>query len=166
MLGLDRFYADLTDLGSRWQNVQASLGKVVFTNGCFDILHAGHVAYLEEARSLGDYLVVGLNSDQSVKRLKGKSRPIVPFDHRALVLTGLKAVDLVVGFDEDTPRNLIHFLKPYVLVKGGDWSVDQIVGGSFVLESGGEVHSLQFKGGLSTTNIVDTIRRLPPEGPD
>lgn len=129
--------------------------KVVFTNGCFDILHKGHVTYLNEAKRQGDMLVVGLNSDLSVKRLKGKKRPINKELDRKFVLENLKAVDKVIIFTEDTPLNLILELKPNVLVKGGDWSVDQIVGGKEVLSWGGEVKSLNFIDGYSTTKIIE-----------
>ncbi len=131
--------------------------KVVFTNGCFDILHKGHVAYLNEAKSNGDLLVVGMNSDQSVRNLKGHPRPFVSQEDRKYILENLKAVDLVLIFDEPTPLELIKTVKPDVLVKGGDWSVDQIVGGREVLSWGGEVKSLSFVDGSSTTNIVDKI---------
>jgi len=132
--------------------------RVVFTNGCFDILHAGHVAYLEEAKSLGDYLVVAINDDASVRRLKGKDRPIVRLEDRMAVLAGLAAVDWVVPFSDDTPLALIEDLLPDVLVKGGDWAPEQIVGSDVVIRHGGEVRSLQFREGRSTTGIVETIR--------
>lgn len=131
--------------------------KIVFTNGCFDILHAGHVAYLNEAKEQGDLLVVGLNSDASVKRLKGEERPINSEKERKFVLENLKAVDLVEIFEEDTPLNLIKEVCPNVLVKGGDWAIDQIVGSDFVLKNGGEVKSLTFVDGFSTTNTIDKI---------
>jgi D-beta-D-heptose 7-phosphate kinase/D-beta-D-heptose 1-phosphate adenosyltransferase len=131
--------------------------KVVFTNGCFDILHIGHARYLEEAKALGEYLVVGVNSDDSVKRLKGEKRPIVPEVERAELLCCLKAVDACVIFHEDTPYNLIKEICPDILVKGGDWAVDQIVGHDVVLEAGGEVKSLSFTEHHSTTNIVEKI---------
>ena len=128
--------------------------KIVFTNGCFDILHAGHVCYLEEARELGDRLIVGLNSDSSVSRLKGDSRPVIPQQERALVLAALECVDCVVIFEQDTPSELIELICPDVLVKGGDWAVKDIVGSDFVLSRGGEVHSLAFKEGLSSSAIL------------
>lgn len=131
--------------------------KIVFTNGCFDILHAGHVSYLNEAKQQGQYLFVGLNSDASVKRLKGTSRPINSEKERKYVLENLKAVDFVEVFDEDTPLELIKEVCPGVLVKGGDWSPDQIVGSQFVLEKGGKVKSLSFKEGFSTTGTIDKI---------
>ena len=131
--------------------------KVVFTNGCFDILHVGHLRYLQDARALGDFLIVGLNSDASVKRLKGSQRPIQNEKDRAEILLGLSCVDAVVIFDEDTPLELIQKVRPEVLVKGGDWKVDQIVGSDFVLSQGGEVHSLPFHQGRSTTSIVEKI---------
>jgi len=132
--------------------------RIVMTNGCFDILHAGHVGYLEEAKALGDQLVVAVNDDVSVARLKGPSRPITPLADRMAVLAGLAAVDWVVPFSEDTPAALIERLKPDVLVKGGDWQVDQIAGADFVLGSGGEVRVLEYKPGRSTTAIIDAIR--------
>lgn len=128
--------------------------KVVFTNGCFDILHVGHVRYLAEAKSCGDLLVIGLNTDASVQRLKGPTRPIQIEQDRAEILSHLNSVDYVVLFDEDTPLELIEAIKPNVLVKGGDWKSDQIVGGSFVLSIGGQVRSLQFIEGRSTTAII------------
>ncbi len=131
--------------------------KVVFTNGCFDILHAGHVSYLNEAKSLGDILVVGLNSDASVKRLKGEQRPINSEKERAFLLENLKAVDFVFIFTEDTPLELIKAVSPNVLVKGGDWKPEQIVGSDVVLSSGGEVKSLTFVDGFSTTDTIEKI---------
>ena len=133
--------------------------KVVFTNGCFDIVHVGHLQMLAEAKKQGDYLVVGLNSDASVKRLKGESRPINNEFDRKFFLENIKSVDEVVIFEEDTPFELIKKLKPNVLVKGGDWPIEQIVGGSFVLENGGEVKSLIFKDGYSTTNIIEKVQK-------
>lgn len=132
--------------------------KIVFTNGCFDILHKGHVSYLNEAKKLGDLLVIGLNSDASVKRLKGPERPINNEIDRQFVMKNLKAVDFVEIFEEDTPLNLILTLKPQVLVKGGDWKIDQIVGGKEVIANGGEVFSLNFVDGYSTTSIITKIQ--------
>jgi D-beta-D-heptose 7-phosphate kinase/D-beta-D-heptose 1-phosphate adenosyltransferase len=131
--------------------------RVVFTNGCFDLLHPGHVTYLEAARDLGDLLVVGLNSDESVRRLKGPARPILPQDDRAAVLAGLRSVDYVVVFGEDTPLALIEALLPDVLVKGGDWAVDRIVGREVVEAAGGRVAALPFVEGSSTTGIVERV---------
>jgi rfaE bifunctional protein nucleotidyltransferase chain/domain len=128
--------------------------KVVFTNGCFDLLHIGHIRYLQEARTKGDLLVVGLNADASVKRLKGPTRPLQIEADRAEILAALACVDLTVLFEEDTPENLIKLVKPDVLVKGGDWKPEQIVGGPFVQSYGGLVLSLQFVQGRSTTNIM------------
>ena len=132
--------------------------KVVFTNGCFDILHRGHVTYLNEAKAQGDFLIVGLNSDDSVKRLKGPERPINSEEDRKFVLENLKAIDAVVIFTEDTPYNLIKEISPNVLVKGGDWSVDQIVGSDLVMANGGEVKSLNFVDGFSTTKTISQIK--------
>ena len=128
--------------------------RVVFTNGVFDLLHPGHVTYLEEARGLGDRLVVGLNADASVRRLKGPTRPVQEAADRAVVLAGLKAVDLVVVFAEDTPLALIEALRPGILVKGGDYSVDEIVGAVEVRSWGGVVRVLGFVPGKSTTRLI------------
>ncbi len=132
--------------------------RIVMTNGCFDFLHAGHVAYLEEAKSLGDRLIVAVNDDDSVKRLKGESRPVNTLQDRMLVLAGLAAVDWVVPFSEDTPAKLISAVLPQVLVKGGDYSPDEIVGGKEVLGAGGEVRVLPFRDGHSTTRIIEQLR--------
>ncbi len=133
---------------------QAAGERVVFTNGVFDLLHPGHVTYLEEARALGDRLIVGLNADASVKRLKGASRPLQTEEDRAVVLAGLKAVDGVVVFAEDTPLALITALRPDVLVKGGDYTLRTIVGAAEVLAWGGEVRVLGFVPGKSTTGLI------------
>lgn len=132
---------------------------IVFTNGCFDIIHAGHVSYLEEARQLGQRLVVAVNSDASVKRLKGEGRPINNLERRMAVLAGLESVDWVVSFDEDTPERLLARIKPDVLVKGGDYSEAQVVGGSIVKAYGGQVKVLGFIENCSTTSIVNKIRK-------
>jgi rfaE bifunctional protein nucleotidyltransferase chain/domain len=131
--------------------------KVVFTNGVFDIIHAGHVDYLLKARTTGDTLIVGMNSDASVRRIKGEYRPIVPEEQRAFVLSNLKPVDFVVIFSEDTPLKLIEKIIPDVLIKGADWSIDNIVGKDIVLENGGEVKTIEFANFQSTSGIVQTI---------
>jgi len=133
--------------------------KIVFTNGCFDIVHAGHVLYLESAKNLGDVLIVGVNSDASVQRLKGDSRPIMPQEERTVFLGALESVDYVVIFDEDTPYELIKQIKPNILVKGGDWAVDEIVGADLVLDYGGTVKSLSFREGISSSEIIQRIRQ-------
>lgn len=132
--------------------------KIVFTNGCFDILHSGHVSYLNEAKQQGDLLVVGLNSDKSVRRLKGADRPINSEADRKFLLENLRCIDLVEIFDEDTPYELIKVISPSVLVKGGDWDVSQIVGHDIVLKNGGVVKSLSFKDGYSTTNLLSQVQ--------
>lgn len=132
--------------------------KLVFTNGCFDILHIGHIRYLKEAKACGDLLVVALNTDRSVKALKGPERPLQSEDDRAEILSALKSVDYTLLFDEPTPLNVIKALSPDVLVKGGDWTPDQIVGSDVVLAGGGEVRSLQFVEGRSTTSVVEKIK--------
>lgn len=132
--------------------------RIVFTNGCFDILHYGHLHYLAAARDLGNRLVIGLNSAGSVRRLKGPSRPINDEATRAHLLAALEMVDAVIFFEEDTPLELIRAVEPDVLVKGGDWRPDQIVGAGFVMARGGSVHSLPFVEGYSTTRIEQKIR--------
>jgi D-beta-D-heptose 7-phosphate kinase/D-beta-D-heptose 1-phosphate adenosyltransferase len=132
--------------------------KLVMTNGCFDLLHAGHVSYLNEAKKLGDKLIVAVNDDNSVKRLKGEGRPVNPIDRRMAVLAGLAAVDYVVSFSEDTPERLISEILPDVLVKGGDYTVEQIAGAKQVIANGGEVKVLNFEAGISTTDMIKTIR--------
>lgn len=131
--------------------------RVVFTNGCFDILHVGHARYLQDARALGDLLVVGVNTDSSVKRLKGPERPIQNERDRAELLAALGCVDFVTMFEEDTPRELIEKIAPDILVKGGDWPVEKIEGSKFVLARGGEVKSLPFHPGHSTTTLIERI---------
>lgn len=148
---------DWTEAGRRRLEAKRNGNKVVFTNGCFDILHVGHITYLEEARALGDILVVGLNSDASVHRLKGGNRPIKNLDNRAAILAGLASVDLVVEFEEDTPFSLIRHLLPDVLVKGGDYNLEDIVGADVVVENGGEVRSLDFVPGYSSSNIINKM---------
>jgi rfaE bifunctional protein nucleotidyltransferase chain/domain len=132
--------------------------RIVFTNGVFDLLHRGHVEYLEEARALGDRLVVGINADASVRRLKGRERPIVGERDRRDLVASLRCVDLAVLFAEDTPARLIDEVAPDVLVKGGDWSVDRIVGRESVEARGGRVLSIPLREGLSTTTLVERIR--------
>jgi len=136
---------------------------VVFTNGCFDLLHAGHVEYLEEARALGDVLIVGVNSDGSVRRLKGSARPLVDLESRCRVLAGLECVDAVTGFDEDTPLELLQKLLPDVLVKGGDYAEEEVVGRTPVLAAGGRVEIIPFREGHSTTSIIERIRNQTEE---
>jgi len=131
--------------------------KVVFTNGCFDVLHAGHVDYLNKTKAAGDVLILGLNSDTSVKRIKGAKRPIVKEEERAFILSNLKAVDYVTLFDEDTPQEIISELIPDILIKGADWAIDKIVGRDIVEANGGEVKTISFVTDQSTTNIIQTI---------
>lgn len=133
--------------------------KVVFTNGCFDLLHVGHVRYLKQAKQLGDILVVALNTDASVKKLKGPDRPVQSENDRAEILSSLECVDFTLLFSEETPERVIKLIKPDVLTKGGDWKIDQIVGASFVKSYGGEVRSLQFVNGKSTTSIIEKSQK-------
>ncbi|OGQ13393.1 MAG: hypothetical protein A3B70_07215 [Deltaproteobacteria bacterium RIFCSPHIGHO2_02_FULL_40_11] len=131
--------------------------KVVFTNGCFDLLHVGHVQYLQKAKKLGDILVLALNSDASVQKIKGPNRPLVPFKQRAEIMAALECVDFVTSFSQPTPFNLIQFLKPHILVKGGDWKIKDIVGATTVLQNGGKVKTIRYLSGKSTTNLIQTI---------
>lgn len=134
---------------------------LVFTNGCFDILHRGHVTYLAQARHLGNSMIVALNTDASVKRQgKGNDRPINKLDDRLRVIASLQDIDYVTWFDEDTPYNLIQFIKPEILVKGGDWSIDKIVGSREVIANGGQVHSIPFLFDTSTTKLLNKIRHV------
>jgi D-beta-D-heptose 7-phosphate kinase/D-beta-D-heptose 1-phosphate adenosyltransferase len=139
--------------------------RIVMTNGCFDILHAGHVRYLEQAAALGDRLLIAVNSDASVRRLKGPTRPVNDLRQRLEVLAGLRVVDWVVPFEEDTPQRLIAAVGPDVLVKGGDYRIADIAGGDDVLRRGGKVLTLPYHDGLSTTRILDAARNGPEEGP-
>lgn len=132
--------------------------KIVFTNGCFDVLHYGHVRYLLEARKLGDLLVVGLNNDDSVRRLKGSTRPVNGENERAFVLAALSCVDYVSLFEEDTPVELIKIVRPDVLVKGGDYTIDNIVGADFVQRNGGVVTTIPFVEGFSSTRIIEQLK--------
>lgn len=132
---------------------------LVFTNGCFDILHRGHVTYLQSARNLGASLVVGVNSNASVRRQnKGDDRPINTLEDRMAILAALECVDAVIAFDDDTPETLIHAVRPDHLVKGGDWEIAAIVGGDFVTRNGGQVHSIAFEHDRSTTKLLQKIR--------
>jgi rfaE bifunctional protein nucleotidyltransferase chain/domain len=132
--------------------------KVVFTNGCFDVIHKGHVDYLSRASSLGDRMIVGLNTDKSVSNLKGPSRPIQDERSRAEIVASMFFVDAVVMFDEETPYELINFLKPDILVKGSDYSIDNIIGADVVMANGGRVETMDFVDGYSTTNIINKIK--------
>lgn len=149
-------YRQASDVVKQWQ--QQGL-EVVFTNGCFDLLHKGHILYLEEASQQGDKLIVAINADKSVRKLKGKNRPIKDEDNRSLIMAALSFVDLVVVFHEETPLELIEMVSPDVLVKGGDWRPDQIVGSEHVIDHGGVVLSLQFVEGYSTTALENKIKK-------
>lgn len=150
-------WAQATKQVKLWQDIDEA---VVFTNGCFDILHAGHVDLLDRAKALGKRLVIGLNSDSSIRRLgKGPERPINKENERAFVLAHLACVDMVVVFEEDTPLELIKTLSPDILVKGGDWTVDKIVGAKEIQDKGGKVFSLPLLGDLSTTKVVQMLKK-------
>jgi D-beta-D-heptose 7-phosphate kinase/D-beta-D-heptose 1-phosphate adenosyltransferase len=151
-------------VATSWKNLEQELKevrtgkKVVFTNGCFDILHVGHVRYLSEAKAQGDILVVGVNSDSSVRKLKGPTRPLQDENARAEILAGLASIDFTVLFAEDTPEQLIRTIRPDVLVKGGDYNIETIVGAEFVMSYGGKVKALQFVKGASSTSIIEKMK--------
>ncbi len=139
--------------------IKAERKKIVFTNGCFDLLHVGHVRYLAQAKKLGDFLIIGLNSDSSVKELKGEDRPINSFEDRATLLSAIESVDLVIMFEEQTPENLIKDIVPDILVKGGDYNIEDIVGYQTVIQNGGQVKTLSFYDGYSSTNYINKIKK-------
>jgi D-beta-D-heptose 7-phosphate kinase/D-beta-D-heptose 1-phosphate adenosyltransferase len=148
---------NLTTMKGERERLREAGLKLVFTNGCFDLLHPGHVRYLAEARQLGDRLLVAVNADETVAKLKGKARPLVPLAERMEILAALVMVDYVIPFDEETPARVIQELIPDILVKGGDWPVDQIAGRDTVEAAGGRVISLPFAEGYSTTGLIDQI---------
>lgn len=150
--------AQQTDPLKRIAAARKSGKKIVFTNGCYDLIHSGHVQFLKQAKSYGDYLVVGVNSDASVRRLKGAGRPILPLADRTLLLENLKPVDCVVAFGEDTPQRLIEKVQPDILIKGGDWSTGTIIGADVVKARKGRVISGLFIKGRSTSSIIHKIR--------
>lgn len=145
---------------ARVQALRREGRKIVFTNGCFELLHVGHLRYLGRAGACGDFLVIGLNSDRSVREIKGPSRPVIPVDQRAEVLAGLEVVDAVVVFDQPNPLELIIALEPDVLVKGGDWPIEKIVGRQEVEARGGRVLNIPLTPGVSTTRLIDRIVKL------
>ncbi len=154
---MDNAIISQTELLAIRKKLKSEGKKVVFTNGVFDILHAGHVDYLAKTKECGDILILALNSDTSVRRIKGEKRPIVPQRERAFILSNFKSVDYVTLFDEDTPQQLIEFLLPDVLVKGEDYSLDQIIGRETVEANGGEVKTIKFISQQSTTNIIQKV---------
>jgi D-glycero-beta-D-manno-heptose 1-phosphate adenylyltransferase len=155
----------LEDLPAKVREIKRQGLRLVFTNGCFDLLHPGHLAYLQKARSLGDVLIVGVNSDRSVKKIKGDLRPIFDQEERCEMLSGLESVSFVTVFDASTPRDLINMILPDVLVKGGDWQLEQIVGREEVEASGGRVVSLPFEEGYSSSAIIRRILNRYRESP-
>ncbi len=155
-----KFFLDKKKLKQKLDDLKAHNKKVVFTNGCFDLLHPGHVDYLAKAKKLGDILVVGLNTDASVHRLKGESRPIYNELERAEILAGLESIDFICLFDEDTPLELIKTLEPNILVKGGDYTPENIIGREIVEQKGGKTIVLPFVENKSTTNIVEKALKI------
>tara|TARA_B100000929_G_scaffold69908_1_gene53337 strand:+ start:862 stop:1332 length:471 start_codon:yes stop_codon:yes gene_type:complete len=142
---------------NKWKS---SGNKIVFTNGCYDLIHSGHINLLSNSKSKGDKLIVGLNSDRSVKKLKGDDRPIQNFDDRAIILDAINSVDMVVGFDDDTPDKIIKELLPNILVKGGDYSIDNVVGADTVISHGGSVEIVDLIPDKSTSSLIDQILKL------
>ena len=141
------------------KNKKVALKKIVMTNGCFDVLHYGHCKLLVKAKSFGDTLILALNSDKSIKRLKGKSRPVNSFKDRAYLLASLEYIDFIIKFEEDTPINLYKLILPDVLVKGGDYKINDIIGSTEVIENGGEVKLINFEEGYSTTNTLKKLNQ-------
>ncbi len=156
---LEKKIQDLRKLKKLIPYLKARRKKIVFTNGCFDLLHCGHVKYLQDAKKKGDVLVVGINSDASVKRIKGKGRPVVNERDRLRLVASLESVDYVVLFKEDTPLKIIKFIKPAVLVKGADWNKNNIVGKDFMISYGGRVSTIKFVKGYSTSNLIKKIAK-------
>ena len=154
----------LGQLQGECERLKTEAKRIVFTNGCFDVLHPGHTRYLYSARALGDYLIVAVNSDRSAKAIKGKGRPVTPEQERAELLAALGCVDGVVIFDEEDPLKVIQHLVPHILVKGGDWAEDEIIGADVVKDAGGEVKRIPFESGYSTTDMIDKIKRLSRTG--
>lgn len=152
-----RIFHDLNQLRQQVAAWRLRSGKIVFTNGCFDMLHPGHISLLETAAAFGDYLVVGLNDDKSIRNLKGPQRPIMDVESRLRILSALRVVDAVIPFSDPTPIALIQTLEPDVLVKGGDYTIDQTVGADFVKSYGGRVEIVPFVPGFSSSKIIDKI---------
>jgi rfaE bifunctional protein nucleotidyltransferase chain/domain len=156
---LDKFL-DTPALESLVDLMRTNKQSIVFTNGCFDLLHPGHMDYLQKAKTLGDVLIVALNSDDSVRQIKGESRPVNSLNDRIAMLAALECVDFVTSFQEDTPYNLIDAIKPDILVKGGDYTKDEIVGADIVEDNGGEVKILDFLPGYSSSDLIKRIQKL------
>jgi rfaE bifunctional protein nucleotidyltransferase chain/domain len=159
-MGLKLKIVDLEGLTKKLAEWRKGGQKIVFTNGCFDLLHQGHVEYLEKSKNRGERLVVGLNSDDSVRRLKGKDRPVLNQQARSAVLAALESVDAVIIFDQDTPHNLIQQVIPDILIKGGDYDIKDIVGADIVKKNGGKVETIPMTEGYSTSGIINKIKRI------
>jgi rfaE bifunctional protein nucleotidyltransferase chain/domain len=154
---MNKFHYSIEEIILIRKKLKEENKKIVFTNGCFDLIHSGHVDYLNKARQTGDVLIVGLNSDSSIKRIKGDKRPILKEDERAFILSNLRTVDFVTFFEEDTPFELINKIIPDILVKGADWSIENIVGRDIVEQNGGEVKTIAFVNDQSTSKIINLI---------
>jgi len=154
---MERVFKSTAELKSLLDKWRSNNMKVVFTNGCFDIIHRGHVEYLQQSKQMGDVLIVGLNTDESVKRLKGEGRPINDNESRAIVLSALRMIDAIVFFDDDTPEQIIKNIIPDVLVKGSEYKLSEIVGADFVISNGGEVKTVEMINGYSTSIVISKI---------
>ena len=157
---MNKIISNIRRLKSLLNKLKNENKKIVFTNGCFDIIHSGHIYYLKEAKTFGDILVVALNSDNSIKRIKGKNRPIISEKNRLIIMESLYFVDYVTIFNEDTPYNLIKEITPNILVKGGDWEINKIVGKDIVEKNGGKVINIPYQKGISTTEIINRIKSI------
>jgi rfaE bifunctional protein nucleotidyltransferase chain/domain len=151
---------ELSDARKEVERLRSDNKKIIFTNGCFDILHIGHTRYLYTARELGDFLIVAVNSDQSVKAIKGPDRPVMNQSERSEILASLECVDMVIIFDEDNPMEVIRYLMPDILVKGGDWKEEDIIGADVVKAAGGEIHRIPFVAGYSSSEIIKKIMKF------
>jgi rfaE bifunctional protein nucleotidyltransferase chain/domain len=151
---------ELSDARKEVERLRSDNKKIIFTNGCFDILHIGHTRYLYAARELGDFLIVAVNSDQSVKAIKGPDRPVMNQSERSEILASLECVDMVIIFDEDNPMEVIRYLMPDILVKGGDWKEEDIIGADVVKAAGGEIHRIPFVAGYSSSEIIKKIMKF------
>ena len=157
---MNKIISNISSLKSLLNKFKNENKKIVFTNGCFDIIHSGHIYYLKEAKTFGDILVVALNSDNSIKRIKGENRPIISEKNRLIIMESLYFVDYVTIFNEDTPYNLIKEITPNILVKGGDWEINKIVGKDIVEKNGGKVINIPYQKGISTTEIINRIKSI------
>lgn len=155
---MNKFFSSYNDIKNILDKKKQNGKSVVFTNGCFDIVHSGHIEYLKKAKKLGDFLIIGINSDDSIRKLKGDDRPVFSLQERALLLESFYFVDALIPFDSETPIDLIKSINPNILVKGGDYKLEKIIGYDFVIESGGSVKTIDFLDGFSSSKIISKIK--------